>query len=100
MLSQLSTFDKLYINSASTRLLQMYKNDFIEYKNKTFPNNSQIHFRACDAVSSYHCLYPSTVLEIPKWDCIFNFCCYCPSINAPYLESSEELNHISLLPLK
>ena len=29
ILSQLSKLDKLYINYASTRLLQRYKNDFI-----------------------------------------------------------------------
>ena len=32
-LSQLFKFNKLYINSASTRLLQIYKHNFIKYKN-------------------------------------------------------------------
>ena len=50
-LSQLDRLDGLYINSASTRILQMSKNNFIEYKNKIFPNNSQINLIDCDAVS-------------------------------------------------
>ena len=51
-LSQLAKFDRLYINSVSTRISKKSKNDFIEYKNLLFPNNSHIHLRACDAVSS------------------------------------------------
>ena len=51
-LSQLAKFDRLYINSVSTRISKKSKNDFIEYKNLMFPNNSHIHLRACDAVSS------------------------------------------------
>ena len=54
-LSKLAKLDRLYINSASTRLLQRSKNYFIEYKNQVFPNNSHIHLKACDYVSSYHC---------------------------------------------
>ena len=50
-LSQFAKLNKLYINSASTRLLQISKNDFIKYKNKRFRNNSHIHLRACDAAS-------------------------------------------------
>ena len=41
--------DKLYINSASIRILQRSKNYFIQYKNQIFPNNSHIFLRACDA---------------------------------------------------
>ena len=41
--------DKLYINSASTRLSQRYKHDFIEYNNQIFPNNSHINLGSCDA---------------------------------------------------
>ena len=48
MLSQLVKLDKLYINSASTRLLQISKHYFVEYNNQIFPNNSHIHLRACD----------------------------------------------------
>ena len=48
-LSKLDKLDKLYIYSASTRLLQRSKHDFIEYKNGIFPNNSHINLRACDA---------------------------------------------------
>ena len=59
-LSQLAKIDKLYINYASTRLLQRSNNNFIEYKNQTFQNNSHIHLRSCDAVSSYHCPSPIT----------------------------------------
>ena len=38
-LYQLAKHDKLYIDSASTRILQRSNNDFIEYNNKIFPNN-------------------------------------------------------------
>ena len=37
-LSKLAKLDKLYINSVSTRILQGSKIDYIEYKNKIFPN--------------------------------------------------------------
>ena len=43
------------MNSASTRLLEIPKNDFIKYKKQTFKNDSNIHLRSCDAASSYHC---------------------------------------------
>ena len=36
-LSQFEKIDNLYINSASNRLLQIYKIDLIEYKNQIFP---------------------------------------------------------------
>ena len=48
-ISQLAKLDKLYINPALTRLLQISKNGFIQYKNGIFPNNSQIHLRAWDS---------------------------------------------------
>ena len=54
-ISQLDKLDKLFLNSASTRLLQTSKNYFIEYENKIFTNNSHIDLRACDAASSYYC---------------------------------------------
>ena len=41
-LSQLAKLDKLYINYASPRLLQISKHDFIEYNNQIFPNSSHI----------------------------------------------------------
>ena len=41
--------DKLYVNSASTRLLQRSMHDWIEYKNKTIPNNLHLYLRAYDA---------------------------------------------------
>ena len=90
-LSKLSKLDKLYINYASTRLLQIPKNDFIEYKNQIFTNNSHIRIREYDAASSYH--FPSTITgsNIPKWDCILNCCSDCPRTNAKYLEQSEQL---------
>ena len=77
--------DRLYINYASTRLLQRSLNDFVEYKNQIFSNNSHIHLRSCGASSSYH--YPSPITEsnIPKWDCIPIFCSDCPRMNATYL---------------
>ena len=53
-ISQLSKLDKLYINSASTILLERSKNNFIEYKKQIFPNDSRLHLRACDDSSSYH----------------------------------------------
>ena len=87
-LSKLAKIDKLYINSASTRLLQRSKIGFIEYKNQIFPNDSHIHLRAFDSVSSYHFTYPITVSKITKWDCILYFCYYCPGTNATDLQSS------------
>ena len=85
-LSQLATLDKLYINSASTRLLQRSKHDFVEYKNQILPNNSHIHLIACDSESSYHCSSPITGSKIPKWGCILNFFSGCPRMNALYLQ--------------
>ena len=92
-ISQLDELDKLYINSTPTRLLERPQNDFIEYTKQIFPNDSHIHLRACDYASSHHCSYPLTGSNSPKWDCIFNCCYDCPMINAPFLESSEQLNH-------
>ena len=91
-LLQLAKLDKLYINSAPTKLLQISKNYFIEYQNKTFPNNSHIHLISCDAASSYHCPSPITGSKIPKWDRILNCCYDFPRMNAPYLESPEQLD--------
>ena len=84
-LSQLAKLDKLYINSASNRLLQISKNGFVEYNNQIFPNNSHMYLRACNSVSSYNCPSPITGSNIPKWDCIFNCCYGCPNMNDPYL---------------
>ena len=77
--------DKLYINYASNRILQRYKNDFIEYQNQILPNYSHIHLIACDSVSSYHCPSPITGSNIPKRGCVLNYCSDFPSMNAPYL---------------
>ena len=85
-ISQLSKLDQLYINSGSNRLLEISKNDFIEYKKQIFPNNSRIHLRSCDASSSYHCYSPITGSKIPKWECILNYCSDCQMMNAPFLE--------------
>ena len=43
-------------------------------------------------MSSYHVPSPITESNIPKWDCILNFCYDCPRMNAPYLESLEKLH--------
>ena len=69
----------------------MFKVDFIEYNNQIFPNNSHIRLQDCDAASAYYC--PSTIMgsNIPKWDCILNCCSDFSSMNALYLESSEQL---------
>ena len=83
--SQLDKLDKLYINSASNQLLQIFKNYFIQYKNKIFPNNSHKHLIAFDAASSYHFPSPINGSNITKWDCIFNFCSDFPRMNATYL---------------
>ena len=97
-ISRLSKFDKLYINSASTRLLERSKNNFIEKKKQISPNDSHKHLRACDAASSYRFPSPITGSKIPKWDCILN--CYSdfPMMNAQFLESSEQLNRYFLHP--
>ena len=88
----MAILDKLYKNYASTRLLQIYKIDFIEYKNQIFPNNSNLHLRIYDALLSYH--FPSPIIRSNtlKWGCILNCCSGCPRINAEYLESSEQLS--------
>ena len=49
-LSKLAKIIKLYINSASTRLLKISNIYFIEYKNQRIPNNLFIHLRAYDSV--------------------------------------------------
>ena len=77
---------KLYMNSASTRRLQISNIYFIEYKNKIFPNNSHIHLRASDDASSYYFTYPITASNILKGDYILNCFSDCPRINLPYLE--------------
>ena len=95
-LSQLAKLDKLYINSASTRLLQRSKNDSIEYKIKMFPNNQHTNWRACDAEPLYHCPYPSNGPKLTKWDCILNCCSDFPGTNTTDLESSEQLDRFFL----
>ena len=78
-ISQLAKLDELYINSASTRLLQISKNSFIEYKKQIFPNDSYIHLKACDAASSYH--RPSPIFG-------YNITCRCKTcIIAKLLQS-------------
>ena len=72
----------------STRLLEIFKNNFIEYKKK-IPNYSHVHLRACDDASSYHCFSPNNGSKIPKWDCIFICCSDCSMMNYPFLESSK-----------
>ena len=84
-LSRLTKFDKLYMNYASTRLLQKSKHDSIEYNNIIFPNNSYIHLRSCDAMSSYNCTSPITGSNAPKWEYVLNCCYACPRMNDPYL---------------
>ena len=93
-LSQFSKLDKLYINYISTRLLQISKIYFIEYKNQRCPNNLEINLRVCDAASSYHCPSPITISNIPKWDRILNYCSDCTGMKAPDLELSEQLDHL------
>ena len=92
----MAKLDKLYINYVSTIIIQEYKLDFIEYNNKIFPNNPHIHLRLCDATSSYNFPSPITGSKIPKWECILNCCYDFPRMNAPYLESSKQLD--SLFP--
>ena len=87
-LSQLAKLDKLYINSSSTKFLEISKNDFIYYKNQIFPYKSHINLIECDTESLYHCNSPSTRSNIPKWDCILNCWSDFPRMNYPYLESS------------
>ena len=94
--SQQAKLDKLYINSASNRLLQRSKIGFIEYKHQTFPNISHINLKACDATSSYHCNSPITGSKIPKWDCILECCANCPGMNALYLKLPEQLDSLFL----
>ena len=62
----MAKLDKLYIDSASTRLLQISKHDSVEYKNQICPINSHINLRAYDAVSLYHFPYPIMGSNIPK----------------------------------
>ena len=84
-ISQVDKLEKLYINSASTQLLQRPKNYFIQHNNGIFPNNSHINLRSYDAASSYHCTSPITGPNILKWERIFYCCSDCPRTNAPYL---------------
>ena len=78
--------EKLYINTTSTRIIQRYKKDYIEYNNQNNSKKSHIHLRTCDAASSYHCPSPIVGSNIPKWDCILHCCYDCPGMNAPDLE--------------
>ena len=65
-LSKLAKLDRLYINSASNRILQRSNINYIEYKNQIFSNNSNIHLSAFDAASSYHPPFTITGSNIPK----------------------------------
>ena len=47
--NKIGIFEKLYINVASSNILQRNKKYYDEYKNQIFPNNPHIHIRACDA---------------------------------------------------
>ena len=58
-----------------------------------FPNNSHIKLKVCDTASSHHSPSPMNGSNITKLDCILNCCYDFKSINYPYLESSEQLNH-------
>ena len=49
-LTQLEKSKKLYIIVASTRILQIPKKNYDQCNNQIFPNNSDIHIRACNAV--------------------------------------------------
>ena len=57
-----------------------------------FPKNSHIHLRASGDVSSNNCPSPIDRSNIPKWECILNFCSDFPGMNTPDLESSEKLD--------
>ena len=59
---------------------------------KIFSNDSHVHLRNCDTASLYHCPSPIIGSKIPKWDFILNVCSDCPMMNAPFLESSEQLD--------
>ena len=85
-LIKLEKLDNLYINAASTRLLQRSKKYYIAHKNQIFPKKSQIHIRALNAAPSYYFPAPIIGSKIPKWDCKLNCCAKCTGINAPYLE--------------
>ena len=91
-ISQLTKLDYLYITYALTRLLEISKNDFVEYKKQITPNYSHVHLRACDDTSPYNCSSTMIGSKITKWYCILNFCSDCPITNATFLESSEQLN--------
>ena len=84
-LSKLAKLRKLYINSASTRLLQISKSALIEYNNQKFPNNSHIHLIPLDDASSYNCPSPITGSNFTKCYCISNSCSVCLMMNEPYL---------------
>ena len=57
---------KLYVNSASTKILQRSKIDFIENNNQMFPNNPHIHLLTNDAESTYYCPLLIIVSNIPN----------------------------------
>ena len=42
-LLKMAKLDKFYINYESTKVFQIFKFDFIKYKNQIFPNNSHIN---------------------------------------------------------
>ena len=93
-LTQLAKLDKLYINAASTRPLQIYHIYYIYYDNQTFPNNSHIHLKSFDYASSYHFPFSISGSKITKWDYIFNYCAECPGMNAADLESSKQIGRL------
>ena len=58
------------------------------------PNNSHRHLIVDDAASSYYCPSPITGSNIPKWDCILNFCSDFPGENMTDLESSGHIGRL------
>ena len=52
-LTELAKYDKLYINTVSASLLQIYKRYYVYLNNQILPNKLHIHIRASYAASSY-----------------------------------------------
>ena len=91
--------ETLYINVESTRLLQISKKYYYEYKNKICKNNLQINIRYCDAESSYSFNYPMVGSKISKGDFILNCCSEFAGRKTPDLESSKRIDRFTLIQI-
>ena len=66
-LREMETFERFYLNALPIRPLKRPNKYYNKYKNQFFPNNSHIHIRVSDSVSSYHFPFPVIGSKFQNW---------------------------------